>query len=408
MKQLSIIFSMIIIFIAIIIFISYNISDVEELSAKPSPIQLQAQSVTLKDGTEVVFNLASDFDIDISAEDLGWARFPAWSPDGKLFVPDMITYGDNSGGKIYILDNFNEDTHRFENRSTYLSNLRNPNSITFYEDDMGKYWIYVALTDRLIRYPYQAGDKIPSGEPEVIVEFPDYQTVDSGPWHFTRTIVFHADKLYVSVGSSCNVCEENENEIRAEIIVMTPTGEDIQVYADGLRNAVGLAWAEDKLYATVNGVDHHGMDAPDDLLYQVEEGENYGFPYCYEENGEVKEENDWEWNQDPISCDSVPLSFVAFGSHTAPLGVTYFERAHPTLQETFLVALHGSYRVEIGHGYSIMRVTKDGDTEVFMDGFLKEGGLRIGRPVQILQGDDNSFFFTDDYRGRLYHVYAKE
>ena len=98
------------------------------------------------------------------------------------------------------------------------------------------------------------------------------------------------------------------------------------------------------------------------------------------------------------------------------------------LKNTFLVALHGSFKPEIGAGYHIIKVSKNREQEIFMDDFLVEkdersgwfintahahtdqltGGIeRLGRPVDILQNDANSFFFTDDYNGRIYYVYAE-
>jgi glucose/arabinose dehydrogenase len=113
------------------------------------------------------------------------------------------------------------------------------------------------------------------------------------------------------------------------------------------------------------------------------------------------------WQREPVDCESVPLSFVAFDPHSAPLGLRYFENAHPLLEGSFLVALHGSFQRSIGNGYQIMRVSKKGVQEVFMDGFLDDEGERVARAVDILQKDEDSFFMTDDFGGRLFYIYAK-
>ena len=253
-----------------------------------SPLELEDQAMTFGDGTEATFHVAKGFELSLVAEDLGKARFLTKSPDGRLFVPDMIDWNDNTEGSIYILENWNEETGRFEARHTYLTGLRNPHSLAFYKDASGQDWLYVALTDKLVRYPYTAGDTAPSGEPETITEFPDYRTVDGDAWHITRTLLFDAHTLYVSVGSSCDVCEEPEDEIRAEVITMNPDGSDIESFATGLRNAVGLAEKSGEIYATNNGPDHLGEGIPDDGIYRLEAGRDYGFPYCYESRGELK------------------------------------------------------------------------------------------------------------------------
>lgn len=373
------------------------------------PIVRTPRTVTFSDGTEATFQLAEDFDIAVVAENLGKARFIAQSPDGRLFIPDMVNMNLSGEGSIYILDDFNEETHTFETITQYLTGLRGPNSVAFYTDKDGADWIYITTTDRLVRYPYRAGDMEPNGTPEVIATFPDYQspTADNVVWHITRTLLFVDDVLYVSVGSGCNVCEQPEDEVRAVILAMDPEGTDIRVYADGIKNAVGMEWVDGALYATENGVDHLGDADPDDVLFKVSEGKHYGWPYCYEVDGVKYADTAVAWQREPVVCDTVPQSFVGFDPHSAPLGIRYFESAHPMLENTFLVALHGSFQPRIGNGYQLMRVTLDGKQDVFMDDFINEAGERAARPVDILQHDENAFFFTDDHGGRLFYVYAQ-
>jgi glucose/arabinose dehydrogenase len=381
----------------------------KEESTELTPITLVSKTITLADGEEATFEIADGFSIAVAAEDLGKARFMAMSPDNRMFLVDMVDLNLSREGRILILEDFNEETKQFENTSTYLSGLRGPNSVAFYTDSDGKDWIYLTLTDSLIRYPYQAGDTFPQGEPEVIATFPDYQspTAIGVVWHITRTIVFHDDTLYVSVGSGCNVCEQPEDETRAVVFAMDPDGENSRVYVDGIKNAVGMIWAEGALYATENGVDHLGTEDPDDGLFRLEEGKHYGWPYCYESNGVKYEDTTQMWQREPVDCGEVPPYFAAFDPHSAPLGLRYFENAHPVLENSFLVALHGSFQQSIGNGYQIMRVSKEGEQEVFMDGFLNNEGERVARAVDILQKDENSFFMTDDFGGRLIYIYAE-
>ncbi|MDP3880763.1 MAG: PQQ-dependent sugar dehydrogenase, partial [bacterium] len=297
---------------------------------------------------------------------------------------------------------------KFETKHTYLSNLRGSNSVAFYTDKNGKDWLYLALTGELIRYPYEPGDTEPSAEGEVVATFPDWQSPgeESVVWHITRTLLFHDDLLYVAIGSGCNSCEHPETEIRGAVLVMNPDGSEKRVYAYGLRNAVGIEWAKDNLFATENGVDHLGSDAPDDLMYKLEDGENYAWPYCYELDGEIIEDNHQNW-EEPVDCEGAPLSFAAFGSHTAPLGLRYFENAHPVLENAFLVALHGAFDLnQSKNGYSVMRVSEEGETEIFMDGFLRNDE-RSGRPVDFLQYDENSFFLSDDFAGVIYYISSR-
>lgn len=371
-------------------------------------ISLEEQSVTFADGSEATVRLASDFKLNVAAEELGKARFMTWSPDGRLFVPDLVDYQLSHEGRLFVLEDFNEETGRFETKHTYLSGLRGPNSVAFYTDDSGQQWLYLALTEHLLRYPYNDGDIEPSGEPEVVIEFPNEQSPgeESVVWHITRTILFHNERLYVSVGSGCNSCEQLAGSMRAMIYSMNPDGSDQRVEGEGLRNTVGIEIAEGELYATANGVDHLGPDTPEEMMYKVENGQHYGWPYCYVEDGQNVADTSQVW-ETPLDCNEVPLPVTTFEARSAPLGLRYFDtNAHPTLADAFLVALHGSFDLSVGAGNEIRRVTLGGRNEIFMDGFL-QNGERIARVVDFLQYSDDSFFFTDDHGGRIFYVKAK-
>lgn len=380
----------------------------DEKTELPS-IVLREHVVSLPGGNSWAFKLAEPFEIAIAAEGLGKARFMAMSPDGRLFLPDLVDYKLSHDGKLYILEDFNEETKQFETTHTYLSGLRGPNSVAFYTDKDGNDWLYIALTAHLVRYPYKVGDIKPSGEPEIIVEFPNEQSPGevSVVWHITRTILFHDDRVYVSVGSGCNSCEQLAGDMRAMIYSMKPDGTDKHIEGDGLRNTVGITMADDQLYATANGVDHLGSNAPDEVMYKIEQGRDYGWPYCYAKNGEMLLDTTQDWD-DPISCDEVPKPFSSFEPRSAPLGLRYFSDAHSVLANAFLVALHGSFDASQMKGYQIIRVSGEGETEVFMDGFQGDDMTRYARPVDFLQKDKNSFFFTDDHMGRVYYVYVPE
>ena len=234
--------------------------------AQSSP-RLMPQKITLAKGKSFTLNLAEGFEINVAVEGLKRVRFMAKSPDNRIFVTDMYNLTDNKRGAVYILDGFDNNTKRFNRVIPYLTGLRNPNSVAFYTDANGTDWFYLALTDRLVRYRYQTGSNKPTGEPEVLATFPDYGLeYKYGGWHLTRTIAVGGNrKIYVSVGSSCNACEEKE-EVRATIIEMDPDGKNNRYFARGLRNAVGLRWVDGTLYATNMGSDHLGPNRPADTM----------------------------------------------------------------------------------------------------------------------------------------------
>jgi glucose/arabinose dehydrogenase len=358
------------------------------------------------------FNLfvPAGFEISIAAYGMNRIRFMDKSPDGRLFVTDMFNLSDNKKGKIIILEDPDSVGH-FQKKSVYLDKLRNPNSLKFHQDKSGKNWLYIAMTDKLVRYPFQPGDDKPSGEPEVLETFPDYGlSYRYGGWHLTRTIEFdNTGRLYVSVGSSCNVCVEKE-EVRASIVVMDEDGKNRSIYARGLRNAVGLVWTNGNLFASNMAADHLGKNMPDDVMFRITENGNYGWPYYYHWNGKIFVDPKFDTASSRVPQDEVVRAFSSFGAHMAPLGLEWFgndQSDNPALQNYFLVAQHGSYTPSIARGYTIQRVREGKVSEDFIKGFLDPSGNIHGRPCGIYATGKNSFYFTDDKFGTLYHVYLR-
>ena len=366
--------------------------------------------IKLANGKSFDLKLPDGFDISIAAQGLKRVRFMARSPDDRIFVTDMYNLSDNKRGVVYILEDFDPATRQFKKLTKYLSDLRNPNSVAFYTDESGTNWFYLALTDRLLRYRYEAGSEAPSGEPEVLATFPDYGLgYKYGGWHLTRTVVVGGNgKIYVAVGSSCNACVEKE-EVRASIVEMDPDGKNQRYFARGLRNAVGLKWVNDRLWATNMGSDHLGDNRPADTFYSIEEKKNYGWPYCFQAGARVLADPKFNLANRKLDCRKVPPAHTPFPAHSSPLGVEYFDStSDPALANSFLVALHGSTKRNLRRGYSVVKIgeSKGGTIEDFITGFY-DGTKVNGRPADVFSFGKNAFLLTDDYSGVVYYVYRK-
>jgi len=375
-------------------------------------LKLVPHRISLANGRSFDLNLPEGFAISVAAQGLKRVRFLANSPDNRIFVTDMYNLSDNKRGVVYILDDFDPAGKTFKKVTPYLTGLRNPNSIAFYTDQQRVNWFYLALTDRLLRYKYNAGDEKPSGEPEVLATFPDYGlSYKYGGWHLTRTVVVGGNgKIYVSVGSSCNACEEKE-EVRASILEMDPDGKNQRHFARGLRNAVGLRWAQDKLFATNMGSDHLGDHKPADTMYAVRDGVNYGWPYCYQSGRGRFPDVKFNRGGRKMNCRRVPTAYAAFDAHSSPLGLEYFDASNTDeLKDSFLVALHGSTKRSLKRGYRVVRIPGAARRSVvpedFISGFLK-GDVVHGRPVDVLGFGADAFLLTDDHAGVVYYVYKR-
>ena len=385
------------------------LSILSNASLLAAPLRLTPHQITLANGKTFTLNLPEDFEITPAVQGLKRVRFMAKSPDNRIFVTDMYDLTDNKKGVVYILDNFDEKTMKFKTVTQFMSGLRNPNSVAFHTDSEGTNWFYLALTDRLLRYRYENGSTKPTGEPQVLATFPDYGlSYKYGGWHLTRTIAFGPNnKLYVSVGSSCNACEEKE-DVRAAILEMDPDGRNQRHFARGLRNAVGLRWIDDQLFVTNMGADHLGLDRPDDTMGTIKGGTNYGWPYCFQSGSKMFVDQKYNRRSLKFDCKQSPALKVALGGHTAPLGFEYFDTENSEeLSRTFLVALHGSTNKRIARGYKVVRLlNRSSKPEDFITGFLVNGVVN-GRPCDVFSFGKDAFLLTDDKAGVVYYVYRK-
>lgn len=373
------------------------------------PLRLARRRVALN-GRSINLSLPHDFTIVPAMQGLKRIRFMATSPDGRLFITDMYDKTDNRKGAIYVLEGWDRGTKHFSAARPWLTELRNPNSIAFYTTPDGTTWLYVALTQALIRFRYTAGEAAPTAPADTIARFPDYGlSYKYGGWHLTRTVsVGPTGKLYVSVGSSCDACEEKPDEVRAAILEMNPDGTNARTIATGLRNAVGMTWIGETLFVTNMGSDFLGDDKPMETVYGIQAGKNYGWPYYYQYRAKVFEDGRFSSSPRRPDIADVPKAFATFSAHSAPLGLLYFDStAHPVLRNSLLVSLHGSTKKELRRGYSIAQVSSHGEVRDFLLGFLTRDRTITGRPCG-LHPWDGGLLVTDDHTGVVYWIGSRE
>jgi len=250
-------------------------------------------------GKSITLSLPEPFEIDVAASGLRRVRFFAQAPDGRIFATGMHDLSDNRLGSVYILEDWDEQTHTFKRVTHYLDHLRNPNNLTFWTDPATKQsWLYLPLTDKLVRYRYSAGDEAPHDVPETLMRFPDYGlSYKYGGWHLTRTVaigqVKERTRVFVASGSSCNYCQERE-VLRAAVVSVDPDGKNATLVAQGMRNAVDLHAVKalsGALFATNMGDDHLGDKLPEDTFFEIDTAggpRNYGWPACYFARGKAE------------------------------------------------------------------------------------------------------------------------
>lgn len=288
-----------------------------------------------------------------------------------------------------------------DGQEVLLSGLDKPHGLDLHDG-----WLYVGEGSAVARIRFDAESGRTAGELERIVT-----GLPAGGNHWTRTVRIGPDgHVYVSVGSSCNVCIE-EDERRAALLSFALDGSAPQVFARGLRNAVGFDWqpGTGDLYATDNGRDLLGDDEPPCELNRVVEGGDYGWPVA---NGDRRLDPDFGAGNEARAAASLPPAHP-FGAHNAPLGIVFLrsERQPAGYRGRALVALHGSWNRTRKDGYKVVSLAWADDGSIreadFLTGFLSDEDV-IGRPVDVSEAADGTIFVSDDYAGAIYRVARSE
>jgi len=328
-------------------------------------------------------------EVDYYARNLGGVRFMVLGPDGAVYASRP------GSGQVVRVADANADGVA-EDVSPVLSGLNEPHGMAFFRGAF-----YVAETDKLTRFALGA-DGRPTGSGTVIATYPG----NSG--HSTRTVIVGPDSmLYVSVGSRCNICEGDTPQ-RAAVLQVNPATKAARPYSIGLRNAVGLAVnpATQKIWVTTHERDNLGDDIPPEEIDILQDGGDFGWPYCWgnrQPNPEYKVAG---------RCDTTIPPALMMQAHSAPLGITFLGKAtqlRPEYRGDALVAFHGSWNRTVPTGAKVVRVRiVDGrpvSYEDFVRGWQDANGSRWGRPADVLVNGDGAVLISDDTGNNIYRVH---
>lgn len=253
-----------------------------------------------------------------------------------------------------------------------------------------------------------------------------------GGGHNLKTVKVSPDGfIYINVGSSCNVCIE-ENAMRATLLRFTADGRPAgalqtlgrhargAIWATGLRNTQGFAWHPETnaLFATNNGADNRSDskngpindDLPPEHFNLIEPAKNYGWPYCWadlKKTGQLFQDPNFMGEAD--ICKQAQAPAITLPAHSTPIGLTFLHRSRlpESMQQDAIVALHGSWNRRQPSGYALYRVKfrnhRPVATVPFIEGWL-QGNQPWGRPVDIIVGADGWLYVSDDQTGWIYRV----
>jgi glucose/arabinose dehydrogenase len=282
-----------------------------------------------------------------------------------------------------------------------IQGLTQPNGLAFKNGSL-----YVFAINKVSRYDKIEDniDKLPT--PVDLTKAYDLPTAVHHNWKY---VAFGPDgKMYVQVGSNCNICELNPAEY-GQIRRYNADGTGQEIVARGVRNTVGFDWnpVTKELWFTDNGRDWAGNGGPEDELNRIPkdmEGANFGFPYCHA-NGipdpDIKR---------PNPCAGVVMPAALTGPHAAGLGIRFYtgDMFPKKYKNIAFIARHGSWNREQKFGYDVVTAKVSGGTakiEPFMTGLLNtQKNEFYGRPAYVLPMKDGSLLVSDEQNGAIYRI----
>ncbi|POA17247.1 sorbosone dehydrogenase [Pseudomonas sp. FW300-N1A1] len=313
--------------------------------------------------------------------------------------------GVPSPNRITLLRDADHDGHA-ETRTPFIEHLNSPFGMALVGNDL-----YVADTDRLLRFNYAGGATSITSAPMKVIDLPG-GTLNH---HWTKNLIASQDgsKLYVTVGSNSNIAENGlEQETgRAAIWEVDRATGNQRIFASGLRNPNGMGWEprSGKLWTAVNERDELGNDLVPDYITSVKDGGFYGWPFSY--YGQHVDAR--VTPQDPDLVAKAIAPDYAVGSHTAPLGLAFAQgsRLPPPFTEGAFIGLHGSWNRKPHSGYKVIFVPFSAGKPVgqpvdVLSGFLDQDEQAMGRPVGVVIDRQGNLLVADDVGNRIWRVSA--
>ena len=361
-----------------------------------APLCAQNQAAPQAPAVPVELKVPAGFQASVFASGIAGGRLMAVAPDGTLYVAKQ------GAGEVVALPDKNKDG-KADEVIVVAKGLTRPHSLAFH-----KGYLYIATNPAVMRMKYNAG-KV-EGTPEKFIDLPVSTTA-----HWTRTILWGKDnRLYVSIGSSCNVCEDADAR-RTAIMVYNEDGSGGKPFAKGLRNAIGIDFdpKSNVLWSTDMGQDGLGEEMPPDEINRIDAGKNFGFPYFVGKN--IPNAGLKEAKGSLPASDATPPAFE-LPAHSSPIDLRFYtgKKFPAAYRGAMFVSIHGSSPTGRKEkiGYKVARIIfKDGNpigTEDFATGWLNNSQVS-GRPAGLITGADGALYISDDNKGFIYRVsYGKK
>lgn len=250
--------------------------------------------------------------------------------------------------------------------------------------------------------------------------------------HPNKAITFDGTgNIYMNVGSFTDNCELETSDVCQELEGDPARGvirkytrladnsyqQNFEIFAKGQRNTMALLWDEptQSLWTGENARDYidrkdaalNGDEKPSDKMNIVKQGDQLGWPYCYDD-GKVSPEFP------SADCSKFKQPHLLFPAHSAPLSFLRYDGSlFPAwYKNRLLVSFHGY----APYGHRVVTYKRNdkfepvGDPLSVIYGWDAQKEHTVGSPVGLTQGLDGSVFITEDNTQKILQLYydAKE
>jgi Raf kinase inhibitor-like YbhB/YbcL family protein len=359
---------------------------------------LEPEKLQVKDDAQLsaLIKAPEGFKVDVFARDLLNPRMLAVSQKGIVYatrrsVGDVIMLKDDNGdgkadGTVTVASRPNLHGIAFDGNTVFMVTIYD-----VYKADVKEDGTFGPLT-------------------RIINDLPD------AGQHANRTLgIGPDDMLYITSGSTCNECQEDNPE-NATILRASKDGQSRSIFASGLRNTIGFDWepTTGALYGIDHGIDWLGDEVQIEELNRIDQGKKYGWPYVYGMSGINPHINPPEGITLEQWAKQSTEPVLGYTAHSAPMQMAFYNgNAFPAdYKGDAFIAMRGSWNRRPPSGYEVVRVNfengKPNGFEKFLEGFLlqQENGKYgyLGRLTGVAVGKDGSLFVADDSNGVIYKV----
>ena len=297
--------------------------------------------------------------------------------EGRMFVTSQ-------DGNVYILSDNNQDG-RADARFTFAVGFYIPLGVAV-DDPTGN--VYVSHQGKITVLTDTDGNNRADGQKIFANDLPF-------DLHQNDNLKFGPDGwLYMGIGSTCDACNDPDPRSASILRFNVDTGES-EIYATGMRNPFDLAFhpSTGELFATDNGRDDLGMDAPFEELNHIVQGGNYGYPDC--------------WNDHTMAgCENSIPAVAFFEAHSSANGVDFYAgRKFPAeYQGNAFVSIFGSWlKPNVQTGISRVILTPDGTTYKGETSWFVRFPPGV-MPLPLLFGPGDALYVGDYVNDAIYRI----